>query len=189
MSKNDEDYHETLKKNRIIENISKVIPLAYRDIISDKLRHEDLEKSLFLYGGPGSGKTTLACTIAKAHIAIEKPVMYHSYPMLIMKLQDAYRKETESPFDMAQRIARFSGLLILDDFGAEKLTEYVRQITYCIINEREQWRLQTIITSNFSPVQLEDQIDQRIGSRIAGMFTVVSLKGSDRRFDKKKVKK
>ena len=75
-------------------------------------------------------------------------------------------------------------ILFLDDLGAEKLTDFVRQITYFILNEREQNELTTVITSNFSLKQLDEQIDQRISSRIAGMCEILKFTGDDRRIKK-----
>ena len=71
--------------------------------------------------------------------------------------------------------------MIIDDIGAEKLTEFVRQTFYYIINEREQWLKKTIITSNYSLDELDEYIDGRISSRIAGMCEIVELGGKDRR--------
>ena len=61
------------------------------------------------------------------------------------------------------------------------MTDFVKQIIYFIINEREQRCLTTIITSNFSLAQLDEHIDSRISSRIAGMCKVIQLSGRDRR--------
>ena len=71
--------------------------------------------------------------------------------------------------------------LFLDDLGAEKLTDFVRQITYYILNEREQHQLLTVITSNFSIKDLDKQIDSRISSRIAGMCEILKFTGKDQR--------
>src|SRR3990167_9483378 len=98
-----------------------------------------------------------------------------------MELQAMYSKDNESPFDEAQRIANFNGVLIIDDIGAEKMSDWVRQILYYIINEREQRLLPTVITSNFSLQQIAEQIDIRISSRIAGMCKLIKLTGMDRR--------
>ena len=78
-------------------------------------------------------------------------------------------------------MAKFEGWLAIDDIGAEKLTEFVRQITYYILNEREQRELPTLITSNFSLMEIDEMIDSRISSRIAGMCEVIKLSGKDRR--------
>ena len=72
-------------------------------------------------------------------------------------------------------------LLILDDLGAEKTTDWALQSLYIIINKRLSEELQTIITSNLSLDELRDKIGDRIASRIAGMCKIVKLTGRDRR--------
>ena len=98
-----------------------------------------------------------------------------------MELQSSFKKDDKNPFEIAEEIAKFSGVLVIDDLGAEKMTDFVKQIIYFIINEREQRCLTTIITSNFSLAQLDEHIDSRISSRIAGMCKVIQLSGRDRR--------
>lgn len=174
------DFEAEEKQRRIKERLL-TIPTAYRELASDKYDLNMLNKNIFITGPCGTGKTVLACHVAREHIFAGVPVQYHGFPALIMRLQSIYRDQTKDPFAEAREIARFMGVMVLDDIGAEKLTDYVRQMTYFIINEREQWRLKTIITSNFTLEQLNDFIDPRIASRIAGMCEVLILDGRDRR--------
>lgn len=169
---------------RIIDEI----PRKYHDIESDSGEFLKLkgEESLFISGGPGTGKTVLSCSIGKKAIRNSKRVKFISYPAFIMKIQSSFRDTMENPFSQAEYVGTYEGILIIDDLGAEKLTEYVRQITYYILNEREQRQLATIITSNFSLAELDDQLDSRISSRIAGMCRVIKLTGEDRRLKTKK---
>lgn len=105
-----------------------------------------------------------------------------SFPAFVMELQDSYRDKRgdDTALDMLKRIASVK-FLILDDLGAEKPTDFVRQATYYIINEREMWERPTFITTNFSMDHLNDNIDPRISSRIAGMCDIIRLEGKDRR--------
>lgn len=110
-------------------------------------------------------------------------VKFISYPKFIMQLQGGFDKEI-SPYDIARNIAEFKGILIIDDIGAEKLTPFVQQITYYLINEREQYERTTIITSNFSLQDIADQIDVRIASRISGMCDILQFQGKDMRVNR-----
>ena len=94
-----------------------------------------------------------------------------------------YKKSDESPFDYAEDLANYYGLLILDDLGAEKITDFVKQITYYIINEREINCLQTIITSNFNLSQIDEMIDSRVSSRISA-YNILNFGKIDRRIQK-----
>ena len=73
---------------------------------------------------------------------------------------------------------------MIDDLGAEKTTDFVRQTLYYIVNEREQNELPIIVTSNYTLKDLAAKFDERISSRLAGMCKQVKLTGTDRRVKK-----
>ena len=178
--KRKEEFEHTIKTR-----ISNTIPNKYIPIETDnqELFGKKYE-SIFISGKPGSGKTVFACSLAKKYIREGEKVNFINFPAFIMKLQCAYRNDQENPYEMAEGAAKFYGVLVIDDLGAEKLTDFVRQIIYFIINEREQRCLTTIITSNFSLGDLDRHIDSRISSRIVGMCRVVKMDGVDRRIKK-----
>jgi DNA replication protein DnaC len=166
----------------IKKDILSHIPKKYHHIDTDKneILEENYGNSLFIWGDAGTGKTVFLASLAKKYICERKSIMWRSFPAMIFELQSCFSKEEN--FDKAvKKIALFDGFLFLDDVGAEKLTEWVRQTMYYIINEREQRCLQTVITSNFSLSKIDEQIDSRISSRIAGMCKVIKFTGKDRR--------
>ena len=131
---------------------TEMIPKKYINIDCDKpeMVKKGVDHSLFIFGPCGVGKTVLMANVAKELIKTRKRVEWISYPEFIMTLQNLYKKEGEdTPFEIAEKIATFSGCLCIDDLGAEKMTDFVKQITYYIINCREQEMLHTIITSNY----------------------------------------
>lgn len=136
----------------------------------------------YFFGASGTGKTTGAVMLVYEWLKQFKqwPTWaFINYPKFIMELQDTFRGK-DSAYDFIDTIAQKT-LLVIDDLGAEKPTEYVRQATYYLINEREANCLPTIITSNFSLDYLESNIDPRIASRIKGMCELVEMKGRDLR--------
>ena len=144
----------------------------------------DFGKSLFLTGSVGRGKTVFIASVAKAYLKTGIPIKWISFPKFIMELQNMFRSSDDSPYDEAKKVAKYESMLFIDDLGAEKLTEFVSQIMYYIINEREQNMLPTIITSNYSLSEINQQIDARVSSRIAGMCEVLEFKGTDKRIAK-----
>lgn len=70
--------------------------------------------------------------------------------------------------------------LILDDLGAEKLTDASRQNLYYLIDERYKNMKAIIITSNYTIEQIND-IEPRIASRLAEMGVILKLNGDDYR--------
>jgi len=171
------------EQQRIDDEIKRCIPKKYWHIDTDKQDQlkQSLDRHLFVNGDTGTGKTVFVCSLGKEYIRRKIKIKFISYIALIMRMQCSFKKENRTSWDIANDISRFSGVLILDDVGAEKMTEFVRQMTYYIINEREQRDLRTLITSNFSLGELNNQIDPRISSRIAGMCKVLKFKGEDRR--------
>lgn len=167
------------------------VPSRYQEIVSD--RKSLLEQAItdahgfYLWGGVGTGKTTFMTSVIR-RLTTEKlePCVFFSTPSLIMRLQDMYRKEKESPYELLQELSGKPNLF-LDDLGAEKLTDFAKQSIYFLLNEREQWGKRTFITSNYSLDDLDKLFDARISSRIAGMCKVVELTGPDRRLNTKRV--
>lgn len=72
-------------------------------------------------------------------------------------------------------------LLILDDIGAEKASEWTAERLYTIIDHRYANCLPLIVTSNIPPAKLADQTGERVASRLAEMCQVVAMTGTDRR--------
>jgi DNA replication protein DnaC len=75
-------------------------------------------------------------------------------------------------------------LLIIDDIGAERVTEWVRERMVSIINTRSSNGLCTIYTSNLSPKELTEELGDRIASRVLGSSQVVEISGGDWRLEK-----
>lgn len=72
-------------------------------------------------------------------------------------------------------------LLIIDDIGAERVTDWVRERMVSIINTRVSNNLTTIYTSNLSPEELRGELGDRIASRVLGSSQVVEITSGDRR--------
>lgn len=156
---------------------------------------------LYLHGKPGVGKTHLAIGIFRDHaktiiekrssmdgysIGFEqfKEVDFWTVPDLLLHLRSliASNISEEEAIDPLIR----SKLLILDDLGAEKITDWVRQAFYVVISCRERDELPTVITSNLSLGEIEARVgDDRITSRIGGSAKIVRIEGADGRFSRR----
>ncbi len=132
--------------------------------------------SVYLYGEAGSGKTVLSTFILRKIWSEGKNGKFVVFPEFIYELQSGY----EESLDKVNNVKCFDDCLVLDDFGAERMTDFVRQTSYIIINYREMNELQTIITSNFTLDEIDANIDRRISSRIAGMCEIIKLEGDKR---------
>lgn len=163
---------------------TKVLPLIYREI-EDKYNMQsqikDIDESLYLFGDAGSGKTFLAAMILKERWKKRLSGLFLSYPEFIFSIQTDY----ENKANLVNDYKTFEGCLVIDDFGAEKMTDFVRQVSYLLINYREQNRLQTIITSNFTLDEIDSFIDRRVSSRISGMCRIIKMSEDKRLIGRK----
>ena len=88
------------------------------------------------------------------------------------------------PGDSARQRVRdcqLADLLVLDDIGAEKASEWTQERLYSVIDHRYAGCMPLIVTSNLPPVKLADQTGARAASRLAEMCQVVPMTGMDRR--------
>ena len=72
-------------------------------------------------------------------------------------------------------------LLVIDDLVAEKVTDWSRAVLFSVLNDRINNKMPTIVTSNLTPAEISEVLGERIGSRLAGDFLQVEIKGEDRR--------
>jgi len=171
---------EKRRVEKIVKKIQSTIPKKFWDLETEKPLDKYKDKSLFIHGKAGVGKTVLACSLAKAYIRQNRNVKFISYIGFIRTLQGGFLRK-EDVYGLADKVALYEGMLIIDDFGVSKTTEFVKDSVYGIINEREMGMLPMIITSNFDLNEIANMFDERISSRIKGMCEVLNIQGKDRR--------
>lgn len=139
--------------------------------------------SLLLIGNTGSGKTYQAYGAVRA-----LSVCGASCPWLVTTAADMYaqlrprhRVDTEEEFEKFSRVT----LLVLDDLGAAKGTEWNEEVNYRLINHRYENELPTLITSNVPPKSLAAVLGERVASRLVEMAERVVIQGQDRRLNSK----
>lgn len=149
------------------------------------------KESCFLTGGVGTGKTHLAAAILREWAKKMPNVGYYStthdnwecvfisVPELLGCVQGTFgTKSTEYTLNTFQ----LSKCLVLDDLGAEKMSEWSFSCLYRIISGRDAGMLPTIVTSNLSLSEI-DEWEPRIASRLSG-WHVIKMGGKDRRTGK-----
>lgn len=158
---------------------------------------------LFLFGAFGAGKTHLCVATARNLIEqapeefgtrVRDGQIYYNdqqeYSGLkcsffsTVDLLDAMRPGNEAKKEMGDwyfHRAKYDDLVVLDDIGAERATEWVEERLYAIIDTRYRMERATIFSSNLSEKQLTDQLGGRIVSRIFGMTHQVPVIGPDHR--------
>jgi DNA replication protein DnaC len=160
-------------KELIIEPVDERVYNRVADIMQTADKWVAEGNSLLLWGeGKGTGKTTLACSLANkyARLTIDKfkmePVMYF---IKTAKFLEDMRKQFNDPdpsFGTTLKLVENIPLLIIDDIGAEKTSEWVRERLLNIIDERYSNNRSTIYTSNCSLEQISESLGSRIADRL-----------------------
>lgn len=158
---------------------------GYKESVVEKVEAGD---GLYIWGkSTGSGKTSWACKIMSHYFrkiafdtGLENEGLYIFLPTFLEDLRDYYDSK-DPDFEQVLSMVKGCKLLIIDDIGAERVTEWVRERMVSILNTRVSNNLATIYTSNLSPEELRSELGDRISSRVLGSSQVVEIKGGDRR--------
>lgn len=138
----------------------------------------------FICGSTGVGKTHLAVGALRKCMDDGKSGVFVNAPELMSKLRGTQRGQG-SEEEIMQALEECD-VLVIDDLGAERPTDFVGECLYRLVNSRYVNRRITVITSNYSPSQLIERLGmqgQRICSRVSEMCKLFRLDGEDyRRF-------
>lgn len=135
-------------------------------------------KWLFMYGGYGTGKSFYAACIANAMIE-------RGYDVRMGTAAD-FEAELSAAQDKAAAYKKLAAydVLILDDFAAERKSDYMFEVITNIVNDRYNARKAMIFTTNMSTAETGNPKDnrlRRIMSRVWEMGYPIELSGEDRR--------
>lgn len=142
---------------------------------------------LLLWGPAGTGKTFYAACIANALIEKGVPVLMTSIPKILNQISGAFQTDRN---EMLQEMMRYH-LLILDDFGVERESEYSMEQLFLVVDERYKSRLPLIVTTNYSMDRLlhpADLTHQRIYDRLLSMCIPIRFSGKDYRKEERERK-
>ena len=107
------------------------------------------EKWLYIHGPTGVGKTHLAVAIANTQLENGNPFTFWAVPDLLDRLRHAYSSDNEASFYRIFDEVRNADLLILDDFGAQNMTDWALEKIYQLIAHRHDRVMPTVITSQY----------------------------------------
>ena len=135
---------------------------------------------LLLYGGVGTGKTFLAACVCNA--LIERGVS------AIMSTSAAIIRTPFHAWDERVHAIEEADLFVLDDFGAERSTDFVGERLFDVVDARIRAAAPLIVTTNLAPhdfTQADDIQHRRIFDRILGACVPVEIVGQSRRIKEK----
>lgn len=130
-------------------------------------------KGLYLWSKtPGSGKTFLACCVARSVMTkYDLQMRFITAPDYIALVGENIKRERGETD--TSRVYRECALLVLDDIGTQIDKPWQQQEMYKLIDERKRCNRVTIFTSNMPIEQLN--VDDRTRSRITGMTVVLQM--------------
>ena len=132
---------------------------------------------LLLWGKVGTGKSYFAGCIANALMEQEISVRMTNFSAILNDLTASFEGRNE----YIERLCRFP-LLILDDFGMERGTEYGLEQVYNVIDSRYRSRKPLIVTTNLSLTELQNPQDTahaRIYDRVLEMCLPILFTGKN----------
>lgn len=140
---------------------------------------------LLLYGDVGTGKSYGAACIANALIAQRIPAFMSNFSGILNSMGATFEKNT-----YIASLMRYP-LLILDDFGIERNTEYSLEQIFAVIDSRYRTGKPLIVTTNLSMSDLKNSADtahRRIYDRLLEMCVPISFGTEGRRAERAKEK-
>lgn len=136
-------------------------------------------KGLLLHGTVGTGKTYYSACIANALIDKDYHVLMTNFARLTNQIQGMF----EGKQQFIDSLNKYS-LLIIDDLGAERKSEYMQEMVFNIIDSRYRSGLPFIITTNLTTDEIKKPQDigySRIYDRILERCFPVEVSGASRR--------
>lgn len=142
-------------------------------------------KSLYLSSKPGRGKTHLAVALMlewyAGHMQISQDGYSLKYPGIprFLSAGELYLDATKTRRLLDEYTARNVPLLVVDDVGAERKTDWTREVFYLLVDRQYRANKQLILTSNYTLKHIGDNIDDRIVSRLLEMGGELKFTGKD----------
>lgn len=177
-----ENYKITNKNKKAYDNAKKYV---------NKLINGETDKGLFITGTYGVGKTYLASCIANEVTKNKITVVFGTLIQLLDYIKDTYKDSDMSDKEYLNLYSSVD-LLIIDDLGKEKPTEWVLEKLFLIVNNRYNNYLPIVITTNYNRNQLRERLCvnknysmvDSIISRLYEMCGGIEIKDEDHRMSK-----
>jgi len=167
-----------------VTHIARPVVEAVRRYVRDLDANLDKGQGLWLEGGVGTGKTTLAMLVSRTAIESGRTVAIYSLPRLLAELRKTFDEGSDLSYLQLLDSLTSVDLLHVDDLGAEKSSPWVLEQLYSIINARYEEERSVVVTTNLTHSELREQIGERTVSRLVEMCSdPIPLWGEDKRME------
>jgi len=160
-------YRVNPANKNMLEGIKK-----YLTVWPELINSDSESKGFCLVGNAGIGKTMLACIIAKDMLDKGVKIVFVSSADLLAELKNAMFTKDDEGIEKKIEYLSTVEVLMLDDIGKEKPTEWIQSMYYRLIDLRYRNNLLTGFTTNYYPKALEERLGdfgEATVSRILGM--------------------
>jgi len=155
--------------NRGLAGVLLAVKSFARDFPTDK------KPGLLLIGEPGTGKTHLAVAAMRILISRGFEGVFFDYQKLLEKIRSGYDQNSGSSDRDAYRAALEAQVLLLDDLGTHRVTEWVEDTVTAIITDRCNNRRPLIATTNLPDPEVGDLLVERDSGLPQKAYAKVSL--------------
>lgn len=176
-------------ENFIVNDVNRKAYEIAKSYVDNWQENKDKGEGLYFEGTCGTGKTHLAVAIAMKLINQGVPVICKTSIDLLASIKQSYERDSTVNEEDVIEAYNTVDLLVIDDLGKERATEWSVPILYRIINDRYENMLPTVITTNYNTDDLIDKLNasndnekaEAIISRFKGSASCVTMAWEDYR--------